>query len=82
MNMSAETKPDVEVDLKGEVCPYTFVKSKLALEMLDSGQILRVLFDHPPAVTNVSRSMENEGHKVLERGEVGNHLFHVVVQKA
>ena len=50
--------------------------------MLDSGQILRVLFDHPPAVNNVSRSMENEGHKVLERGEIGNHLYHVVIEKA
>ena len=28
--------PDFEFDLKGEVCPYTFVKSKLALEMLES----------------------------------------------
>jgi len=25
------------LDLKGEVCPYTFVKSKLALEEMESG---------------------------------------------
>ena len=46
-------KPDFEFDLKGEVCPYTFVKSKLALEMLDSGQILQVTVDNDESATNV-----------------------------
>ena len=27
-----DLKVDQELDLKGEVCPYTFVRSKLALE--------------------------------------------------
>lgn len=72
---------DLELDLTGEVCPYTFVKSKLALEQIASGHVLRVLFDHPPAVENVSKSMEHEGHQVLEKGEIGPHLWHVVVRK-
>lgn len=76
------THVDVELDLKGEVCPYTFVKSKLALEGMASGQVLRVLFDHPPAAENVSRSMEQEGHRVLAKGEAGPSLWHVVVRKA
>ena len=31
-----------EIDLRGEVCPYTFVKSKLALEEMEVGDVLRV----------------------------------------
>ncbi len=58
-------KPDFEFDLKGEVCPYTFVKSKLALEMLDSGQILQVVVDNDESATNVPRSLTNEGNSVL-----------------
>ena len=27
-----------ELNLRGEVCPYTFVKSKLALEEMESGR--------------------------------------------
>jgi TusA-related sulfurtransferase len=42
----AGVKPDFEFDLKGEVCPYTFVKSKLALEMLQPSQILQVVVDN------------------------------------
>ena len=30
------------LDLKGEVCPYTFVKSKLALEEMESACMWRV----------------------------------------
>ncbi len=58
-------KPDFEFDLKGEVCPYTFVKSKLALEMLESNQILQVIVDNDESATNVPKSMMNEGHILL-----------------
>ncbi len=58
--MAQEIKADREINLKGEVCPYTFVKSKLALEELECGQVLRVIVDHLPAVENVPRSMSNE----------------------
>lgn len=61
----ADCKPDFEFDLKGEVCPYTFVKSKLALETLESNQVLQVIVDNDESATNVPRSMKNEGHTVL-----------------
>lgn len=56
---------DEELDLRGEVCPYTFVKSKLALEELESGQILRIVVDNDEAGENVPRSLTNEGHQIL-----------------
>lgn len=73
---------DRELDLKGEVCPYTFVKSKLALEEMESGQVLRVIVDHAPAVDNVPRSMQGEGHQVLGTGTVGERLWEIIVRKA
>ena len=79
---TSDTRIDRELDLRGEVCPHTFVKSKLAIEPLESGHVLRVLFDHRPAVANVSRSMANEGHTVLEKGEVSPGLWQMVVRKA
>ena len=53
------------LDLKGEVCPYTFVKSKLALEEMESGQVLRVIVDNPGSAANVPRSLSSEGHQIL-----------------
>ncbi len=56
---------DVEADIRGEVCPYTFVKSKLKIEMMEPGQVLRVVTDHEPATVNVTKSMQDEGHELL-----------------
>lgn len=72
---------DKEIDLKGEVCPYTFVKSKLAIEEMAPGQVLRVIVDHEPATKNVPRSMENEGNEILEVGRLNDSAWHIVIRK-
>jgi TusA-related sulfurtransferase len=80
--MTEEMKMDQELNLKGEVCPYTFVKTKLALEMMETDQVLRVIVDHLPAVENVPRSVTNEGHEVLNVGQVNDTDWEIVIQKA
>jgi tRNA 2-thiouridine synthesizing protein A len=55
---------DRELDIRGEVCPFTFVKSKLVLEQMELGQVLRVVLDYPPSVENVPKSMREEGQEV------------------
>jgi len=70
-----------ELDLKGEVCPYTFVKSKLILETMAPGEVLRVIVDYPPATGNVPRSMESEGHKVLAVNPAGDGVWEIIVRK-
>ena len=70
-----------ELDLKGEVCPFTFVKSKLILEQMEPGEILRVILDYPPSVENVPKSMREEGQEVLEVKQVGENLWEVIVRK-
>jgi tRNA 2-thiouridine synthesizing protein A len=53
------------LDLTGEVCPYTFVRTKLRLEELPLGAELHVVVDHAPAVESVPRSLRAEGQEVL-----------------
>jgi TusA-related sulfurtransferase len=72
---------DMSINIKGEVCPYTFVRSKLAIEELESGQVLEVITDHFPATKNVPRSMENEGNKVLEITQLNEKDWRMVFQK-
>lgn len=74
-------KIDNSINIKGEVCPYTFVRSKLAIEEMGSGQILEVITDHVPATSNVPRSMENEGNKVLEVTKINEKDWRMVFQK-
>ncbi len=76
-----DIKPDFEFDLKGEICPYTFVKSKLALEMLDSGQILQVVVDNDESATNVPKSLTNEGNSVIGVEKVNEKDWLITVRK-
>ena len=69
------------LDIKGEVCPYTFVWSKLALEELDDGQVLEIIVDHLPAATNVPRSLRAEGHRVLRVEQINDSDWRMAVQK-
>lgn len=57
---------DKELNLKGKVCPYTFIESMLALEEMKIGEVLRVIVDFPPAVCDVPKSLKNEGYEILD----------------
>lgn len=61
---TTSSSPGDVVDLCGEVCPFTFVRTKLALEALPIGAALRVIVDHEPAQRNVPRSARAWGQEV------------------
>jgi TusA-related sulfurtransferase len=54
-----------QINLCGELCPFTFVRTKLALEELPIGALLRVIVDHEPATRNIPRSATEWGQEVL-----------------
>lgn len=72
---------DSLLDLKGVGCPINFVKTKLQLETMDSGQLLEVTLDGGEPINNVPESIRREGHHVLDIKKVGEH-FRVLIQKA
>ena len=61
----AETRIDRRIDLRGVACPMNFVRTKLALDELAMGQTLEVFLDDGEPITNVSRSLKDEGHELL-----------------
>ena len=61
-----EITADKNINIKGLVCPYTFVKAKLAIESMEVGQILEILLDYEEASRSIPKSMEDHGQKVLK----------------
>ena len=56
-----------KLDIRGKVCPMTFVYTKLALEEMNEGEIIEVLLDFPPAIENIPESCRRQGlAEVLE----------------
>ena len=79
-NMTVTVQPDVELDLRGVICPYTFIKTKLKLEAMEQGQILSVLLDNGDPIQNVPSSVSNEGHTVLSEDLVGT-SYRVIIRR-
>lgn len=73
--------PDRIIDLRGDVCPITFAKTKIALEEMQIGEVLRVLLDYEPATRNVPRSAEMYGDQVLHVGSAGQREWEVFIRK-
>ncbi len=59
-------KIDERIDITKEICPMTFVKTKLKLESMRSGQVLEVTLKGGEALKNVPKSVREEGHKILD----------------
>jgi tRNA 2-thiouridine synthesizing protein A len=60
-----------QIDIRGKVCPMTFVYTKLALEDLDKGTILEVLLDFPAAIENIPKSCTRQNlAELLEIKEI------------
>jgi tRNA 2-thiouridine synthesizing protein A len=70
-----------ELDLRGEVCPFTFIRSKLAMEQLPRGAVLRILIDHPAAAINVPRSLQQWGQRVVIVHDLGNGIWAIDAQR-
>jgi TusA-related sulfurtransferase len=74
------SQPDAELDLRGVICPYNFVKTKLKLETMEQGQILSVMLDAGDPIRNVPQSVSNEGHTVLSQEPV-DQAFRVFIRR-
>ena len=68
------------LDLRGEVCPINWVKTKLRLEEMAVGEHLEVFLDDGEPIQNVPRSARAEGHRVLRLERSGGH-WRVIIEK-
>jgi TusA-related sulfurtransferase len=69
MTRSIKEKAPVEakyfLDITPEICPLTFVKTKLLLERMAAGEIAEVRLKGREPLENVPRSVTEHGHAVL-----------------
>lgn len=66
------------LDITNETCPMTFVKVKLKLAKMASGEQLEVLLNAGEPLENVPRSCEEQGYRVLSN-EASDHNKHLLL---
>jgi tRNA 2-thiouridine synthesizing protein A len=80
MSDHTETLTHAELDLRGVLCPYNYVKTKLKLETMQAGQVLSVIVDDGEPIRSVPRSVSEDGHTILKQERIDN-CFRVLIKK-
>ena len=57
--------PNLFLDITSDVCPITFVKTKLLIERMRPGEIATVLLPDGEPLQNVPHAVREHGHDVL-----------------
>lgn len=62
---AASLAADSVLDIRADTCPMTFVRTRLALDRLARGQVLRVHLKGEEPRRNIPRTAAEQGHQVL-----------------
>lgn len=67
-------------DFSGVACPMNFVKTKIELSKLKTGELLEILLDDGAPINNVPGSVKEEGHEIVAVNKKGEH-WSVLIRK-
>lgn len=79
--------PDISIaanqtlDCSGLACPMPILKTKKAIDALQSGQVLKMLATDPGSVSDIEAFTRKTGHRLIE-SERANGKFIFYIQKA
>jgi len=70
-----------QLDITHEHCPMTFVKTKIELSKLSEDEVLEVLLLEGEPLTNIPKSVESQGYKVLSINQHQGNIHKVLISK-
>ena len=80
-NRMTDHKIDSHIDITKDICPMTFVKTKLKLETMSVGEVLEVTLREGEPLINVPKSVEQDGHTILELRQEGD-IYKLVIERS
>ena len=66
------------LDVTGYVCPHPQIYTKKALEKLQSGELLDVIFDNPSSSESVSAMCDSVGHEIINKDMNGGKFTYTI----
>ncbi len=80
--MSSEVSQDVKtIDVRGLFCPEPVFRTKIAMERLTVGSMLKVIADDPDAEEDIKRWVQRTGHELISLSKEGNNLIFLIRKK-
>ncbi len=78
---SSRVVADLDIDVTSETCPMTYVRTRLALDRLQAGQVLGVTLRGEEPAWSVPETARVQGHEVLEEAASTGGIVRVVIRK-
>jgi TusA-related sulfurtransferase len=80
--MSQTIAADFDIDITGDVCPMTYVRTRLALDRLAPGQVLGVTLRGDEPLRNVPLSATRQGHAILAQQSALDGTTRLLIRRA
>ncbi|MGV9198959.1 MAG: sulfurtransferase TusA family protein [Promethearchaeia archaeon] len=72
---------EYQLDITGKVCPYVLLIVRKKVSQVNSGDVVIVTTDHPPAATDtIPYNMKKEGH-TFESEKIESGLWKLTITK-
>ncbi|UCE35270.1 MAG: sulfurtransferase TusA family protein [Deltaproteobacteria bacterium] len=69
--MTSEIIADAELDCVGLYCPMPIARTKLEIDKLEAGQVLKVEADDPAAEEDIKSWANRTGHEIVKLSKEG-----------
>jgi len=73
-------KVNESLNLRGVPCPANSAKTIVKLEMMDADEVLEVFLDDGEPIENVPESVEEEGFSIIEKAQVDEKTWKLLIQ--
>ena len=74
-------KFDQELDCSGMACPMPILKTKKAVDALQTGQVLKMIATDPGSLPDVQAWTGKTGHELLEHEKEGEKFIFYIKKK-
>ena len=75
MKFEKVSEGNYQLDVTGYVCPHPQIYTKKALERIEPGDVLQVLFDNPSSGESISTMCENTGDEIVGKKKEGGQFI-------
>jgi TusA-related sulfurtransferase len=65
MSTSTSKSPIKTIDVRGLYCPEPVFRTKIEMERLATGDMLKIISDDPESEEDISRWVKRNGHELL-----------------
>lgn len=76
--MSETASPNKTIDVRGLFCPEPVFRTKIEIERLGIGNVLKIIADDPESEEDISRWVKRNGHELVNIVKEGKDLVFLI----